>query len=206
VGRVTPRPFYPRYSLHRRLGGPQSRFRSAAKEKDATLAANRTAIFQPVAYWQLHQSLDLCSSQYNDESRSWTTGVWFPAEAGICSIRHRVQTGMGPTQPPTQWETGTLSRGVKRPGREANHSPVSSVKVKNGWSCTSTPQYVFMAWYLVKHGDNFTLPVHLQCTWRRPRPAPVWAGRHRVLKNVETICCKSSAFLSRIWLPVGRGS
>jgi hypothetical protein len=24
------------------------------------------------------------------------------------------------------------------------------------WSCTSTRPYVFMAWYLVKHGDNLT--------------------------------------------------
>jgi hypothetical protein len=28
---------------------------------------------------------------------------------------------------------------------------------KNAWSYTSTPQYVFMAWCLVKHKDNFTL-------------------------------------------------
>jgi len=27
---------------------------------------------------------------------------------------------------------------------------------KNAWSYTSTPQYVFMAWFLVKHRDNFT--------------------------------------------------
>jgi hypothetical protein len=46
--------------------------------------------------------------------------------------------------------------GVKRPGREADHSPPSSVEVKNAWSYTSTPQYIFMAWCLVKHRDNFT--------------------------------------------------
>jgi hypothetical protein len=28
--------------------------------------------------------------------------------------------------------------------------------VKNAWSYTSTSQYAFMAWYLVKHRDNFT--------------------------------------------------
>jgi hypothetical protein len=28
---------------------------------------------------------------------------------------------------------------------------------KNAWSYTSTPQYAFMAWCLVKHRDNFTL-------------------------------------------------
>jgi hypothetical protein len=46
-------------------------------------------------------------------------------------------------------------RGVKRPGREADHSPPSSAEVRNAWSYTSSPQYVFMAWCLVKHRDNF---------------------------------------------------
>jgi hypothetical protein len=32
-----------------------------------------------------------------------------------------------------------LSLGVKRPGREADHSPPSSAEVKNAWSYTSTP-------------------------------------------------------------------
>jgi hypothetical protein len=59
-------------------------------------------------------------------------------------------------QPPIQWVTGVPSLGVKRPGREADHSPPSSAKVKNAWSYTSTPQYAFMAWCLVKHRDTFT--------------------------------------------------
>jgi hypothetical protein len=59
---------------------------------------------------------------------------------------------------PIQWVPGTLSLGVKRPGRKADHSPPCSVEVKNAWSYTSTPQYVFMAWCLVKHRGNFTLP------------------------------------------------
>jgi hypothetical protein len=36
-----------------------------------------------------------------------------------------------PTQPPVQWVLGTVSMGVKRQGREADHSPPSSVEVKN---------------------------------------------------------------------------
>jgi hypothetical protein len=55
--------------------------------------------------------------------------------------------------------TGAIFLGVKRPGREADHSAPSSAEVKNAWSYTSTPQYVFMAWCLVKHRDNFTLPL-----------------------------------------------
>jgi len=43
-----------------------------------------------------------------------------------------------------------------RPGREADHLPASSTEEKNAWSYTSTPQYTFMAWCLVKHRDNFT--------------------------------------------------
>jgi hypothetical protein len=51
---------------------------------------------------------------------------------------------------------GVLSSVVKLPRREADHSPPTSSKVKNAWCYTSTPQYVFMAWCLVKNRDNFT--------------------------------------------------
>jgi hypothetical protein len=40
---------------------------------------------------------------------------------------------------------GVLSPGVKRRGHEADHSPPFSAQFKNAWSCTSTPQYIFMA-------------------------------------------------------------
>jgi hypothetical protein len=35
------------------------------------------------------------------------------------------------TQPPIQWEPEALSPGVKRPGREVDHSPPTSAEVKN---------------------------------------------------------------------------
>jgi hypothetical protein len=62
-----------------------------------------------------------------------------------------------PTQPSMQWVQGAFIQGVKRPGREADHSPPSNTEVKNAWSYTSSPPYVFMAWCLVKHRDNFAL-------------------------------------------------
>jgi hypothetical protein len=46
---------------------------------------------------------------------------------------------LGPTQPAIQWVPGALSVGVKRQGREVDHSPASSAEVKNEWSYTSTP-------------------------------------------------------------------
>jgi hypothetical protein len=41
------------------------------------------------------------------------------------------RTALGPTQPPIQWVTGALSAGLKRPRREADHSPPSSAEVKD---------------------------------------------------------------------------
>jgi hypothetical protein len=58
------------------------------------------------------------------------TRVRFPAGAGNFSLHHRVQTALGPIHTPIQWVPGALSLGVKRPGREADHSPPSSAQVK----------------------------------------------------------------------------
>jgi len=44
-----------------------------------------------------------------------------------------------PTQPPIHWIAGALFLGVKRPGREADHSPPSSDEVNNAWSYSSAP-------------------------------------------------------------------
>jgi hypothetical protein len=44
------------------------------------------------------------------------------------------------TQLLTQWATGDTSAGVKRPGREADHSPPSSAEVKN---CGATRIFSF---------------------------------------------------------------
>jgi hypothetical protein len=40
------------------------------------------------------------------------------------------RTALGPTQPPIQWVLAALSMGVKRPGREDDHSFPSSAEVK----------------------------------------------------------------------------
>jgi len=52
---------------------------------------------------------------------------------------------LGLTQPPIQWVPRALIPWVKRPKREANHPTPSTAEVKNAWSYTSTPQYVFAA-------------------------------------------------------------
>jgi hypothetical protein len=39
---------------------------------------------------------------------------------------------------------------IKRLGREADNSPLSSAEVKNVWSYTSIPYYAFTEWYPFK--------------------------------------------------------
>jgi hypothetical protein len=40
---------------------------------------------------------------------------------------------------------GVFSLGLKRLGREANHSPPTKAEAKNAWMYTHTPSNVFMA-------------------------------------------------------------
>jgi hypothetical protein len=51
--------------------------------------------------------------------------VRFPARAGNFFITAS-RTALEPTQAPIQWVRGALSLGVKRPVREADHSPPTS--------------------------------------------------------------------------------
>jgi hypothetical protein len=63
----------------------------------------------------------------------WTIGVLgFDSRQGlgIFLFITASRPALGPTQTPIQWAPGVLSLGVKRPGREANHSPPSSAEVK----------------------------------------------------------------------------
>jgi hypothetical protein len=52
---------------------------------------------------------------------------------------------LGSTQPPVRWVLEVLSPGVKRQGREADHSPPASAEVEKLWMYTSTPPYAFTA-------------------------------------------------------------
>jgi hypothetical protein len=69
-----------------------------------------------------------------DSYGSWTIGVigFDPRRGGvgISPFTTASRTALGPTQTPIQWEPGALSLGVKRPVREADHSPPSSAEVK----------------------------------------------------------------------------
>ena len=82
----------------------------------------------------------------------------------IFLIFSKLQTGMGPIQPPTQWVSRAVSPAVKWPRNVANHSASSSVYIKNKWSYTSTPPYAFMSCTTVcpppQHSDRFRTDDH----------------------------------------------
>jgi hypothetical protein len=54
------------------------------------------------------------------------------------------------TQTPVQKVLGVLFLGIRWLRREADHSPLSSAKVKNVQSCTSTVLHIYMALCLTK--------------------------------------------------------
>jgi len=60
----------------------------------------------------------------------WVSTVRFPAGAGNFLFTTVSRPALGPTQPPIQRVSGALSPEVKRPGREAENSPLSSAEVK----------------------------------------------------------------------------
>jgi hypothetical protein len=68
------------------------------------------------------------------------TGGRFLTGAGNFSVRHLVQNSSEAY--PASYSIGsmTLSPGIKRPGRETDHSLPSSVEVENAWSYTPIPQ------------------------------------------------------------------
>jgi hypothetical protein len=63
-----------------------------------------------------------------------------PGRANKFFFSKSSRLALGFTQPPFQWVPG-----VKRHGREADHSPPTSAELKKMWIYTSTPPYAFMA-------------------------------------------------------------
>jgi hypothetical protein len=63
---------------------------------------------------------------------------------------------LSPTQPHIQWYR-VLSAGVKRPGREGDHSPPASAEVKNGGAIPALPHT--SSWRNYARGQLYLLPL-----------------------------------------------
>jgi hypothetical protein len=113
---------------------------------------------------------------------------------------------LGPIQPPFQWVQGPHIPGVKRPWREADHSPPCNAEVKNVWSYTSIPstfsrcdaylnnECVFLARYLVKRKGNFIFTFFLPCSVRSVRAAS-FTSPHSTAQSVTIFVTIASAKL-----------
>jgi hypothetical protein len=77
------------------------------------------------------------SSRTRKPTKSYDSSVGIATSYGLGDrgIRVRVLVGpsrpaLGPTQPHILWVLGNISPGVKRPGREADHSVPTTAEVK----------------------------------------------------------------------------
>jgi hypothetical protein len=144
---------------------------------------------------------------------SWATG-WtirvlvfhLPAGAGNFYLSRRVQNGSGAH--PTSYPMGTSGsfRGVKRPGREADHSPPSSAEVKE---CVElylhSPNTPTWRGAQLKNRENFTF--YLYKIWSVPY---IGNDRYRfcsfdVAERLQLICKSGnmyscSEYTSLTWL------
>jgi len=78
------------------------------------------------------------------------SGVRFPAGAGDFSLRHRVQTGSGSHLASYPTGINDSFSGLKRPGREADHSPPTCAEAKNTSIYKSTPPIILHGIVLIK--------------------------------------------------------
>jgi hypothetical protein len=103
---------------------------SAEKKNDsAALAADLSSGLRTRINISSSETVVASALRILRRAMGWTARVRFPAVKDFYfSTASRLT--LGPTQSPTQRVPGTLSPGVKRHGRLANHSPPSSTEVK----------------------------------------------------------------------------
>jgi hypothetical protein len=113
-------------------------------------------------------------SWYCDSLRHWP--VFYSRQ------RHRLQTG--PIHPTSQCvPDGVISAGLKRPGRDTNYSSSSVSKLKNEWSYTFTPLYVF--WCLIKHKDSIKYKLSMSLFHNINVKRSVFLVRDEIKLNVK---------------------
>jgi hypothetical protein len=125
--------------------------------------------------------------------------IWeaYSERANIFLFTTASRTALGPTQPPIQWVPGALSLGVKRLGREADHSPPSSFEVKE---CVElylhTPNTSSWRGAQLSTGTTLPLPHSERAIKKQPWRSPEYKTRS-VLYGIEMkhvamsykICC-----------------
>jgi hypothetical protein len=132
----------------RPFGRPRRRWEDNIRmDIRGTGSINNTSLF----YFRFRWKLFLRSAGL----RAGWLGIRVPAGAGNFSLHHRVQTGSETPPASYYWVPGALSVVVKRPGREADHSPPSSAEVELYLHFSNTPSW--RGAQLEGRGTNLTL-------------------------------------------------
>ena len=167
VVNATPRPLYPqtRYPFYRRVGGPQGRsgrLRETSPPTNGIRSLDRPACSES-QYRPRYAGPHGCSVGICNPAQRLTLGRWDDA-VGIVTMLRAVRpknrgsipgrlkdffskasvSALSLTSLLYNGHRGTFRSGVKRSGREADHSSPDT-DVKNGWSCTSILLYVLVA-------------------------------------------------------------
>jgi hypothetical protein len=114
--------------------------------------------------------------------------VRIPAEAGNFSLHHGVQTGSG-AHP-------ALFLGVKRPGREADHSPPSSAAVMIRVAIPPLPNTPPWRGARLKHRDSFictSYEAHIECSQ---------FDKSLTMKYIKSCVYKNPTQSAIQWVPV----
>jgi hypothetical protein len=103
---------------------------------------------------------------------------------GIFLFTTAFRPALGPTQSPIQWVTGTLSLGVKRQEREADHSLPSSAEIKIHGAILPLPNTPSWRGAQLYHQQNG----HETLTWKWVKSTLCLIKRHakHVLKQILT--------------------
>ena len=99
-----------------------------------------------------------------------------------------VETRSGPHPLATERVSGNPSLWVNWLGHEADLSP-SGGQIKNAWSYTSTPAYVFTVWCLMVHRDNFTSTTYTLYSMHHTTSSQDETIQHAVR---STVCCNAT--------------
>ena len=106
------------------------------------LKTRQAAVTRRTVNMKLVQFWALCIARCSEQTTNWR-----PANRSSIPSRGErfyLSPKLPDMQPAMQCVAKALSSVVKRPGREADHSPRSSSEFKNYWSYTSTPKYALM--------------------------------------------------------------
>jgi hypothetical protein len=94
-------------------------------------------------------------AQYSDCLRAGWSWFDFRQRKGFFLFTTTSKLALGSNHSPVQWVQEIFLRRIKRPEREDGKSPPSSAEIKNTRIYISIPPFVFVAWCLIKHTNDF---------------------------------------------------